>query len=395
MKIGFVIPWYGLNISGGAESECRSTALQLRQVGFDVEILTTCIKDFRSDWNENFYPCGRDTVEGLPVRRFKVRKSSRDEFHRINRKLMDGDWIGPKEEKAFMEEMVRSDELVTYLKKNQKNYVYIFIPYMFGTTYDGALACPDRSILLPCLHDESYAAMTIFKEMFRGVRGVIFNSKSEQVLAQKLFDVSPERGALIGMGMDIEKRGDGSRFKNKFNLGSYLLYAGRKDEGKNVDLLINYFSAFKENFGTELKLVLIGGGSVDIPVRYRGKEILDLGFVSSEDKWDAYAGAVALCNPSLNESFSIVLMEAWIAGTPVLVHGGCQVTRDHCVSSQGGLFFENFPDFVGCLEYLLENPEKRSKMASNGARYVEENFSWPRVLEKYKTAFKQWNFEFS
>lgn len=57
--IAFVIPWYGDQIPGGAESECRSIVKHLRNSGVEVEVLTTCIKEFKSDWNKNHYKPGR------------------------------------------------------------------------------------------------------------------------------------------------------------------------------------------------------------------------------------------------------------------------------------------------------------------------------------------------
>lgn len=57
-KIGFVIPWYGEDIPGGAEMELREVATHLQRAGMDVEILTTCVREFSADWNENYYSAG-------------------------------------------------------------------------------------------------------------------------------------------------------------------------------------------------------------------------------------------------------------------------------------------------------------------------------------------------
>lgn len=237
--------------------------------------------------------------------------------------------------------------------------------------------------------------MGVYKDMFKMARGVIYNARSEKVLAEKLYDLSSDKGVLIGMGMNLDFQADGNRFKSKFSqfgADPYILYAGRKDEGKNIKVLIDYFCAYKKTFGGPLKLVLIGGGQIHIPVEHLNHDVFDLGFVSPQEKWDAYAGALVLCNPSLNESFSIVMMESWLAGAPVLVHERCAVTRDHCVSSQGGLYFKSFEDFIGCLNFFLENHDKRARMARNGAEYVKVNFTWPKVIEKYSNLFDQMEF---
>ena len=51
-KIGIVTPWFGMEIPGGAEAEIRGLALHLAQAGVKLEILTTCVKEFLSDWSE-------------------------------------------------------------------------------------------------------------------------------------------------------------------------------------------------------------------------------------------------------------------------------------------------------------------------------------------------------
>ncbi|HML26551.1 MAG TPA: hypothetical protein PKC27_07665 [Methanomethylovorans sp.] len=79
MKIAFVIPWYG-NIPGGAETECRQTAEKRQKSGLDVEILTTCVKQFLSDWNTDHYSEGTYKENGITVRRFSVRMRDAEKF---------------------------------------------------------------------------------------------------------------------------------------------------------------------------------------------------------------------------------------------------------------------------------------------------------------------------
>lgn len=73
-KIAFVIPWYGEGIPGGAEMELREVAGHLQKAGVEVEVLTTCVKDFTADWNQNYYAAGVAMVYDVPTRRFPVRK---------------------------------------------------------------------------------------------------------------------------------------------------------------------------------------------------------------------------------------------------------------------------------------------------------------------------------
>ena len=406
MKIAFIIPWYGKDIPGGAESECRKTALHLKEYGLDVEILTTCVKDFHSDWNKNYHKEGADVVEGITVRRFGVKKRDTKRFDAVNYKLIHTDMRGLKvrrlsepslppvskeDEDIYINEMVNSPTLYEYIAKSHSDYdFFIFIPYMFGTTYFGSLACKDKAVLIPCLHDESYAYMAIYKEVFNRVRGVIFNSRAEQALAERLYGKIINE-ALIGIGVDTEFNSDGRRFLDKFSIHSpFILYAGRKDPGKNTPLLIDYFCRYRDkNRTSPLKLVLMGSGNVSIPGRYK-EYIMNMDFMPAQDKFDAYNAALCLCQPSLNESFSLVMMESWAAGTPALVHAGCEVTRDFCMESSGGLYFSSFAEFAECLDFMMENPQMRKSMGDNGRRFVRERFAWDVITQKVADTLKGW-----
>lgn len=180
MKLAFVTPWYG-NIPGGAESECRRTVENLQKHGIEVEILTTCVKEFLSDWSTDFYEEGIYNLNGVSIHRFSVRKRDTARFDKINYKLMRGLEISPDEEKTFMREMVNSPGLYSYIAEHGTDYDYfLFIPYMFGTTYYGSCIYPEKSVIIPCLHDESYAYLNIYKTMFENVKGIIFHASPEK-----------------------------------------------------------------------------------------------------------------------------------------------------------------------------------------------------------------------
>lgn len=392
MKLAFVIPWFGLDIPGGAEAECLNTASHLHQAGVPVEVLTTCIKEFRSDWSVNYHARGTETIRGITVRRFPVEQRDTDVFNQINARLMNRQSIAAEEETVFLREMIRCDALIQWIERHQDGYAFLYIPYMFTTTYRGVLAAPRQAVLIPCLHDESYAYLGIYQPMFARARGVVLHTPAERSLAQRLFALRDGAARLLGEGVDTQLVADPVRFKRKYHLDRFLLYAGRKDAGKNVPLLVDYFCRYKDLFPSDLKLVLIGDGSVPIPTSHE-RDVIDLGFVPVQDKCDAYAAALALCQPSLHESFSLVIMEAWLAERPVLVHERCPVTRDHCLASNGGLFFESFTDFVGCLDYMQENDGRARKMAQNGRRYVLANYSWDHIVKKYLHALHGWGFD--
>ena len=63
------------------------------------------------------------------------------------------------------------------------------------------------------------------------------------------------------------------------------------------------------------------------------------GSFPDEEVGDAYAAAAAYVQPSLFESFSRTIMESWLAGTPVIANGACEVVRWHCERSGAGLLY--------------------------------------------------------
>lgn len=390
MKIGFVTPWFGMDIPGGAEAELRGLLLHLRDTDLQSEVLTTCVKSFNSNWSKNYHKEGVTVENGITVRRFKADKRDEEAFDSINWKLMHDIAITRDEEDVYIREMVNSSALYQYMRDHGDAYgLFVFIPYMFGTTYYGVKVNPAKAVLIPCFHDESYFYMDIYKELYSKAAGIIYHSRPEMDLAEKNYDLRNVRQAVLGEGVDTDISGDARRFREKFGIGgSFLMYAGRKDAGKNVDLLLKYFCEYHKRQSSDLKLVLIGGGKIDIPAEISGK-VYDLGFVDRQDKYDAYAAAELLCQPSQNESFSLVIMESWLCGRPVLVNGGCAVTKNFALESNGGLYFNDYFEFEGAVNYILSHKSEAKMMGDNGKRYVEEHFAWDQIVDKYIQFFKE------
>lgn len=389
--IAFVMPWFGFDIPGGAEMELKGLATHLHQAGISVEILTTCVESFYSDWNVNHYKEGTYIEKQITIRRFKVRKRDDGAFNNVNLKLMnEGPVLTADEERIFCEEMVNSPNLYKYIRENKDKYaLFVFIPYMFGTTYYGVQECLEKAVMIPCFHDESYIYMERFKETFSKVAGMIFHAQPEADLAAKVYDLSKVNAQVLGEGVYTEYEYDAERFRQKYKIEEpFVLYAGRKDVGKNIYTLINYFGEYKKRNKNNMKLVLIGGGTVQIPAAIEG-DVIDLGYIEMQDKYDACAAATVLCQPSKNESFSLVIMESWLCETPVLVHEDCNVTKYFATESNAGLYFNSYWEFEGALNYVHEHKDVAEVMGRNGRQFVLERFSWDVIVEKYTKYFQE------
>jgi len=384
MKIAFVTPWYGAGIPGGMESETRRTAAHLKSAGFQVEILTTCIRDFYANWDRNYYRPGLSIENGLSVRRFPVKATDRRSFQWANWRLEQRQRISEPEERDFVEEMLKCPQLFDHIADHCQQTFYFFIPYLFATTIIGAQICPQRSAIIPCLHEEGYAYLDTLKEVFAHSRALILHSQAELAQVEKLFGSNEQQlRRVIGEGVDTDFEADADRFRTKYGLsGPFMLVVGRRDRGKNTPLLLHYWKRYVHENATDVKTVLIGPGEVSLDEEL-DNSVVNLAYVSAQDKYDAYAAATFLCQPSVNESFSLVIMESWLTKTPVLVNGRCAVTREHCRRSNGGLYFTTYPEFSAAVDYLFAEKSTRRKMGEKGRQYVLANYQWPAVIEKY------------
>jgi len=387
-KLIFVTPWFGDSATGGAETICKTVASHLSDIGMKVEIFSTCSKGFQGKWKNDFSP-GKYKEKGLTIHRFRIDSRDEDIFNFYNNKLTSSIPISKNEEMEFFTNNINSNDMMKVIKQDTES-IFIFIPYLFGTTFFGCQIHPDRSVLIPCLHDEGYAKMILMKKALSQVRAIIFNSTAEKELAYSILK-KPPGNIVISPGISQAENPNPkpSRFKEKYHLENFILYGGRKDPGKNVPLLIDYFCRFLEKSNTDLKLVLLGKGKVTIPKNF-SKNILDLN-VPKEEWYDACSATSILCLPSVKESFSIVIMESWLNKRPVLVHNNCEVTKQHCIKSDGGLYFENFLEFEACIKYLLENPDICTKLGENGYNYVVNNFNWDKITKEYSNFFNSLN----
>ncbi|NJL06468.1 MAG: glycosyltransferase family 4 protein [Chloroflexaceae bacterium] len=382
--ITFVLPWYGPQISGGAEYQARRMAEELAARGVAVEVFSTTAGGLASDWNAPAFSVGADSVHSVPVQRFAVRPRNAARFDQLNARVLAGELLTLPEEAVFVREIIGSDTLEQAIAAERTRRLYIFTPYMFGTSYWGARRTAGRSYLIPCLHDEPYAKLLLYRELIEHAYALMYYAPAEARLARRRFSIPHQRTLVLGGGIDTHLHGNAARFRAAWQLGEqpFLLYAGRRDAGKNTPLLLEYFRRYRQE-GGQLRLVAIGGPGAPLPADLIASgAALETGFLDEQAKFDAYAAADLLCQPSLHESFSIVMMEAWHNHTPVLVHSDCAVTSEFAELSGGGLHFRTYAEFAACVHWLQQHPRTTAQMGQSGAAYVQRNFTWAAVLER-------------
>lgn len=395
--LAVVIPWFGPNLPGGAEQQAFQIATRLAARGNVIEVLTTTNRSFESDWSTNHYAAGETKEFGLTIRRFPVESRSVEEFDRVNAKLLSDTCrslrrgvspVSVADTETFINENVKAQALLDYLAAEREKYhAFIFLPYMFSMTTLGVPVVADRAWLQPCLHDEPQAYFPQTAALFRQARGLLFNSAGEFELALRLYGPGIQtRSYIIGEGIERSQY-DAAVLKNvlpsELRDVRYVLYLGRRDRSKNVQMLVQAFDEFEARYPeSKLKLVLAGTGPQSFATT---NSILEMGFVSGELKASLLAHCLALVQPSTNESFSRVLMEAWAAQRPAAVHGQCLATATAVNEARAGWTPTTLEEWTELFAYFESAPEATlDELGRRGRKYSDIHADWDSVISRYE-----------
>jgi len=386
MRVLYVVQRYGEHVAGGAEQHARAFAERLVARDHEVSVLTTCASSY-VDW-ANAYQPGWSRANGVHVFRAPVEKARNPHlFARFNSRLSTAPGLRPL---SVQRQWMRMQgpfvpEVVPWLRRHARSFdAVVFITYLYWTTWAGLRACAGAvpTLLHPTAHDEPPMRMSIFEEVLRAPDAFAFLTPEEEALVRERFPGSPP-GAVVGIGVEMDRPGDASAFRRRYELGDapYLLYVGRVDPAKGASELIDYFVAHKRRNPSDLRLVLLGELLVDDP---RHPDIVTTGFVDEQTRNDALAGSLALVHPSYFESFAMVLTETFAQGRPALVQQRCTVLDGHAHRSNGALPYTGFAEFEAAAERLRTTPALADAMGAAGRRYVEREYDWDVVMARYE-----------
>jgi len=295
----------------------------------------------------------------------------------------------------------------------------VFFTYLYAPTVLGLEIAPARSILIPTAHDEPAIRLDVFKEVFNRPAALCYLTESERRFVERQFPERPLLEEVIGVGVDIPQQqpyprmppapegdapagGDdadaadaarefpshllarGAVFRRRHRLhGAIALYGGRIDPGKGCEELIEYFSSYVKE-GGDATLALMGVRLMALPeepfIRFAG-------LLSDQERLQALEAATVVVCPSPYESLSLLALESMAVGTPILANARSEVLVEHCVRSNGGLYYADRDEFVECLKLLVGDGRLRSAIGANGRDYVRQNYRWDVVIAKYERIF--------
>ncbi|MGB2717810.1 MAG: glycosyltransferase family 4 protein [Vicinamibacterales bacterium] len=416
MKVAFVVQRYGTEILGGSEYHCRLIAERLA-ARHNVEVLTTCAADYITWKNE--YQEGADRVRGVTVRRFaNARTRDIQAFNRYSEWIFNNSHTASDEAEWLRQQGPWCPALIDFLERSHHQYdVLVFFTYLYAPTVIGVKVAPHKSILVPTAHDEPAIRLDLYKELFSLPAGIAYNTDSERRFLTTHFSIRAIEEETIGCGVDLpqsqnyaRERGSdgtlseepapddssptfrphlaqrGTTFRRRHRLhGPFALYGGRIDPGKGCEELIEYFSTYVQE-GGDASLVLMGVKLMPLPeepfIRFAGR-------LSDQERLQALEAATVVVVPSPYESLSLLALESFAVGTPILANARSEVLVDHCHKSNAGLFYADRDEFTEALKWLLADHRLRAAMGRNGRNYVRQNYRWDVILGKYEKMFAQ------
>ena len=410
MKIAFVVQRYGTEILGGSEYHCRLIAERVAD-RHQVEVLTTCAREYTTWKNE--YPEGSDRVRGVTIRRFPTTRT-RDlaAFNKYSDWIFNNSHTRQDELEWLKQQGPWAPALIEYLERNHQLYdVLVFFTYLYAPTVLGLRIAPSKSLLVPTAHDEPAIRLGIYENVFSSAAGVVWNTDVERQFVTSKFRMRALVEDVVGCGVDLPEgeavmgesttppetlapmtrealaphlEGAANAFRRRHRMyGTFALYGGRIDTGKGCEELLEYYQAYVKD-GGDATLMLMGVKLMPLPDDPR---VRFAGILPDEERLHALEAASVVIVPSPYESLSLLALEAFAVGTPVLANARAEVLVEHCRRSNAGLYYEDRYEFIEALKLLLRDPGLRATMGRNGKQYVNRNYRWETILSKYERLF--------
>ena len=384
MKIGFSALGFGVNDNlGGSAIVASATAIQLAERGHEVVYFCTNKKD--KDTNL-FEKTTIKKIKGVKVVYLKTYsfpffKGSfpphyipKLKYYLDNERYFD----------VFHLNEYRSFNAAFITKWCVKNNIPFTIQPQGTLIYDG------KSMFIKRLYDFLFSGRILKK-----AGAVIAVTHRENILAQEL-GVEERKVRVIPSGIDMHKYKDipvKGEFRARFDLNvekPIVLFVGRLDPIKGIDILISAFSKIKI---PECKLVIVGPdhGSTNeireqIKVLGLSESVIITGaFPKHKDVLGAMNDADIMVVPSRAEAFGMVILEASILKKPMIISENCNVSDFY--NDAAIVVPLNSNKIAEAMTDLLTDKPLREKIGSRARYVVEKNFQLNKVVTQLEELF--------
>lgn len=396
MKIGHIVPIYLPGILPGCSKYIQDVSEVLSKRNHQVTVLTANAITGRG-WVDPLFgkysPVNEERINGVRVKRLKTQWEITSTLYLL--KKIGNPFFPPSIRNIVS--LLSTGPYLSHLKEDfeKEDYEAIHVTaFPFGLVWLVWKACKELGkpfICTPLTHfeDPNHKNPLLWK-ILKDAASVIACSNYEKEEMVRL-GIDPSKIHLIPMGINLAewKKPDGKRFRKKYHLHGkkVILFAGTKAYNKGAIHLLRATEKIRKHV-EGVMLVTIG-----LPAEEWKRErsllhpdhLLDLGFVSEEEKRDAFDACDLFVMPSRYDSFGIVYLEAWRCAKPVI---GAKVGAIPEIIEEGndGLLVEfgEVDQLASAIRYLLNHPDLCRKMGDTGRKKVAERFDWRRNIEKFE-----------
>jgi len=427
MRALHVFPHFSVDRTNGASHYQYSLTRALQARGVRVHVFATRTERFVGhaafglEWPPEL-PAGACEIDGVPVTRFAVSYSPSVRAGRamslaILRRWEQEQGAGSLGERASPEDVIRSLHsraitrphrydwfaalgrgpnsagLLRAIVTQRAHYDVLLVGYapfaLIGQVTMAARLARRPVVLLPLFHaNDPYHH---FRSVYRSIE------RADRVLAQTAYGVDlfrrlfpRARPVEIGAGVDpaafASKDVSGERFRQHHGLEKkrpIVLMVGRKEPGKCWDLAVEAIDRVPGN----AVLVLIGR---DIDCRpIASDRVLHLGEVEDQELRDAYDACDVLVHPSENESFGMILLEAWMRAKPVIGSRRCGPVASLIREGIDGELCDGADDLARLIAGILACPQRAARLGAAGRERVVRRYSWNEIARRVEMVYSE------
>lgn len=385
-RLPVVVQRYGDGVAGGAEAHAREVVRRLAP-HFEIEVLTTTARDYWT-W-ENHFTAGIEWVDDIPVRRFPVRRPRAWDFKLHERRAFSkGHTL--EDERIFVESQgPYAPDLLEHLWSISRSVPHVlFFTYIYYTTCYGLPLVPDRAVLVPTAHAEPAIELSIYEPVFHAPRVIAYNTEEERALVRRRFHNERVASDIMGVGVDVPDDRSADRFRQRFGIdGPFVLYIGRIVTSKGCGELFDRWQRWRSREPErDVRLVLVGQPEMPLP---RRDDVVHLGVVTDQEKYDAIAACSAVVVPEVLSSMSMVTLEAWACGKPVICDARSDVVWGMTRRSGGGLAQRTAAELGEVVTMLVDDARLAERLGAAGRAFVDRTYTWPRIISTYLDMFAE------
>ncbi|WP_276938105.1 glycosyltransferase family 4 protein [Ferrimicrobium acidiphilum] len=375
MHIAFVTPRYGQAIVGGAEAAVRSYATRIALKGHKVEVITSTSTTL--EWDDTI-PATTSLEDGVIVHRLPPLHPRLPHFSASYAKaLATGRFYdrGTADQFLLDQGPVLSGfaELLDRLNPDR----VVSYPLLYWPNLQALIWNPRRSVLHPAAHPEAILSSSIYSDAVPLARRIVFQTKAEQELLNRLFQIGTSRQLVLPLGLGEQLASGVTQTSSSTHASdAYLLALGRVQADKGSNILTELYRHTKPSMN-----LIMAGPIIEEPQVPKGVELL--GEIADSDRNMLLKNARAVVIASRYESFSLVALEAMGAGVPLIVNGFNQVLLEQIERSGAGVAFRSASELLGAIELFGGDPELARSLGQRGRAYAEANSKWETIIDRY------------